>query len=183
MSLKQLLLADLERQFYYTGRIKRRVSVFGVFLELVNPRFLPIVIYRLAYFLNMRRIPVLGKLLATANFILFGLEIALRCEIGPGVYIAHTNGTVIGARRIGRNALIYHQVTLGAKNMDIGYHEDKRPIVGNGVTIGSGAKVLGGIAVGDNAVIGANAVVTRCVPEGAVVGGIPARIIKQKETD
>jgi len=104
----------------------------------------------------------------------------MRCEIGPGLCFPHTFGIVIGASRIGRNALIYHGVTLGAKEMDMLYDPGKRPIVGDNVVIGSGAKVMGGIEIGDNVVIGANAVVTKSVPPNVVVGGIPAGIIKDQ---
>jgi serine O-acetyltransferase len=78
--------------------------------------------------------------------------------------------------------VIYHQVTIGAKETDISYHEDKRPVIGDNVIIGSGAKVLGSITIGHNVTIGANAVVTHSVPADAVVGGIPARLLKEKAT-
>jgi serine O-acetyltransferase len=77
---------------------------------------------------------------------------------------------------------IFHHVTIGAKDMDIGYHEDKRPVIGDNVIIGSGAKVLGGITIGHNVRVGANAVVTHSVPDNVVVGGIPARILKEKSS-
>jgi serine O-acetyltransferase len=90
---------------------------------------------------------------------------------------------VIGATRIGRDALIYNGVTIGAKTMDVGYDVMRRPIIGDGVTIGAGAKVLGGIVVGDRVTIGANAVVTRSVPPQAIVAGVPARVIGFEEGD
>jgi serine O-acetyltransferase len=113
------------------------------------------------------------------NFVLFGLEIGMDCEIGPGLYFPHTSGTVIGARRIGANAVIYHNVTLGAKEPDLAFEPGKRPEVGDDVFLGSGAKILGGITLGNRAVVAANAVVVHSVPEGAVVAGIPAKIVKQ----
>jgi serine O-acetyltransferase len=113
------------------------------------------------------------------NFVMFGLEIGLDCEIGAGLYFPHTSGTVIGARRIGTNAVIYHNVTLGAKEPDLAYDPSKRPEVGDGVFLGSGAKILGGVTLGHGAVVAANAVVLDSVPDRAVVGGIPAKILKQ----
>jgi serine O-acetyltransferase len=77
--------------------------------------------------------------------------------------------------------VIYHQVTIGAKEVDIGYHEEKRPVIGDNVIIGSGAKVLGGITIGHNVTIGANAVVTQSVPDNVIVGGIPAEIIQSRD--
>jgi serine O-acetyltransferase len=72
--------------------------------------------------------------------------------------------------RIGPNCLIMQQVTIGQ-------NKRQRPVIGGGVDIGPGAKVLGGITVGDNAHIGANAVVLHDVPPWAVVAGVPARVI------
>jgi serine O-acetyltransferase len=135
------------------------------------------VLCRLATYFHIKRLSPLAKVISLLNFVLFGIEIALRCEIGKGLYFPHTVGTVIGALRIGENAVIYHGVTFGAKTIDIGYNEDSRPIVGNNVIIGSGAKVLGGIHIGNNVVIGANAVVTQSIPDNVKVGGIPAIVI------
>ena len=104
----------------------------------------------------------------------------MRCEIGPGLCFPHTVGTVIGALRIGRDAVIYHGVTLGAKEMDFGYDSKARPIIGDNVVIGSGAKVLGGITIGNNVIVGANAVVVESVPDNVVVGGVPAHILRHK---
>ena len=118
---------------------------------------------------------------------IFGIEIAVNCEIGAGLYFPHTVGTVIGARKIGQNALIYQGVTIGAKHIDIGFDPSSRPLIGNDVTIGSGAKILGGIEIGNNVSIGANAVVTKSLPDHVVAVGIPAKIIRtntvEKETN
>lgn len=113
------------------------------------------------------------------NFVLFGLEIAVRCEIGPGLYFPHTQGTVIGANKIGENATIYHNVTFGAREIDIDYSSSSRPDIGNNVIIGAGAKILGPIVIGNNVRVGSNSVVVQNVPPGATVVGIPARIVKQ----
>ena len=82
---------------------------------------------------------------------------------------------VIGeTAEVGDDVMLYHGVTLGGT----GKHKGKRhPTVGNGVTIGAGAKVLGPIKIGDNAKIGANAVVLKEVPEGATAVGVPAKNI------
>lgn len=98
-------------------------------------------------------------------------EIQLRCEIGGGLLMPHPNGIVIHPDvRIGPNALIMQQATLGANHGAV-------PTIGGHVDIGPGARVLGGIVVGDHALIGANAVVLSDVPAYAVVAGIPARVI------
>lgn len=86
------------------------------------------------------------------------------------------NGIIVSQyAKIGKNCIIYHQVTIGAK-------EDKyAPIIGDNVTIYPHAIIIGGIKIGNNAVIGAGAVVTKDVLENAVVAGNPAKIIKYKE--
>ena len=149
-------------------------------LAVFNPRFAPVVLFRTSYALYAAGLRPLAKLFSLLNFLLFGIEMAARCEVGPGLCFAHTYGIVIGARSIGSNALIYHEVTLGAKEMDVAYTPEKRPLVGDNVVIGAGAKVLGGVTIGDNSVIGANAVVTHDIPANSVAGGIPARVIKQR---
>jgi serine O-acetyltransferase len=180
MKLKKILLADLQRQYYYAGRKDYMPGVFKLLLNMFNPRFLPVVFCRWAHALYKCRLTPLARLVSLLNFVLFGIEIAMRCEIGDGLYFPHTIGTVIGALRIGRNSVIYHGVTLGAKEMDIGYHAEARPIIGENVIVGSGAKVLGGITIGDNVTIGANAVVTHSFPNNVLIGGVPARILGNK---
>jgi len=179
MKLKKTLLVDLQRHYCFGGRKDYMPGVGKLLLNMFNPRFFPVVLCRFAHALYKCRLTFLARLVSLLNFVLFGIEIAMRCEIGDGVYFPHTVGTVIGAQRIGRNAVIYHGVTLGAKEIDLSYADNQRPIVGDNVIIGSGANVLGGISIGDNVVIGANAVVIESVPTGVVVGGVPAKILHQ----
>ena len=95
-------------------------------------------------------------------------------EIGGGLYIQHGFATMIAAKSIGENCWINQQVTIGYNG------PGEPPTIGDNVTITCGAKVLGPITVGNGVVVGANAVVIRDVPENCVVGGVPARILKQK---
>lgn len=101
----------------------------------------------------------------------YGLEIWIGPEIGGGLYIPHPVGTVIAAKRMGRNCSVIAAVTIGMRNTW------EFPDIGDNVFIGAGARVLGGIKLGDGAVIGANAVVIHDVPAGATVVGIPARVV------
>jgi serine O-acetyltransferase len=135
---------------------------------------------RLAYWAYIWRIEPLAKMVSTVNFMMFGIEIAMRCPIGEGLFFPHTQGTVVGASRVGRNATIYHGVTLGAKELDFAYGEDRRPTVQDNVVIGSGAKVLGGITLGNGSRIGANAVVLDSIPPGALAVGAPARCVDKQ---
>jgi serine O-acetyltransferase len=178
LSLPEVLLADLERQYFYDGAVTRRVSIRGVVRRLTNPHFASVVLFRLSHALYRKGWRLLSRLTSAMNFVLFGVEIAARCEVGPGLYLAHTAGIVIGAARVGRNALIYNGVTIGAKEMDVAYTLASRPTIGDDVMIGAGAKVLGGIEIGDGVKIGANSVVTKSVSARSVVVGIPARLIR-----
>ncbi|MDF2635466.1 MAG: serine acetyltransferase [Pelosinus sp.] len=175
--LYDILLADLKKQYEFSGQLTRNPNWWGLIKGIMNPRFTPIILFRISNYLFIHELKVLARLISLVNFILFGMEIAMRCKIGKGLYIPHTFGIVMGAQSIGENAVIYHGVTIGAQSMDISYSEDKRPIIGNNVVIGSGAKVLGGITVGNNVIIGANAVVTKDISDNMIMGGIPATVI------
>lgn len=91
-------------------------------------------------------------------------------DIGPRLFIQHGFATIISAQKIGSDCLISQQVTIG--------HTHKgNPVIGNGVRVTSGSKVVGPVTVGDNAIIGTNAVVVKDVAENQVVGGVPAKVI------
>ncbi len=150
------------------------------FWQSFSPRFAPVVLVRIAQCLYAAGWPSLAKLPALVNFVIFGIEVPPRLSIGPGLVLMHTHGTVIGAALIGENVTIYHQVTLGAVEIDFAYTPSLRPIVGDGVVLGVGAKVLGGVTLGRASVIGANAVVLQNVPAEHVAIGVPAKILPPK---
>jgi len=180
MNLLALLRSDVARQDHFAGRGVQKVSIGRIIKTSISPRFVPILLYRLAYWSGKHHLRPLAKLFSLVNFIVFGLEIGIDCEIGPGLYLPHTSGTVIGAGRIGANAVIYQNVTVGAKTPDLAFQADLRPELGNGVFLGAGCKVLGGIILGDDVVVGANSVVLKSVASGCLVGGVPAMEIKRR---
>ncbi len=181
MTLIALLKADAERQFHYAGRKVDKVTLGALLKVCLSPRFLPVFLFRSGSWCASHHLRPLGKFLSLVNFLVFGLEIGLDCPIGPGLYFPHTSGTVIGARRIGANAVIYHNVTLGAKIPDLSYDPELRPEIGDGAFLGAGCKILGGITLGNDVTVGANSVVLKSVPSGCLVGGIPAKVIRQME--
>jgi len=108
-----------------------------------------------------------------------GIEIHPGATIGQGFFIDHGDGVVIGETTIiGDNVTIYQGVTLGGTGKDVG---KRHPTIGNGVTIGSGAKVLGPITIGDNSKVGAGSIVLKDVPPNCTVVGNPGRIVKKKK--
>lgn len=113
-------------------------------------------------------------MLATVARSITGVEIHPAARLGRRFFIDHGMGVVIGeTAEVGDDVMIYHGVTLGGRSME---HVKRHPTVGNRVTIGAGARVLGPIRVGDDVQIGANSVVVKDVPAGAVATGIPAVI-------
>ena len=102
-----------------------------------------------------------------------GVEIHPGATIGRRFFIDHGMGVVIGeTSEVGDDVMIYHGVTLGGRTLAKG---KRHPTIGDGVTIGAGARVLGPIDVGDGAQIGANSVVVHDVPADAVATGVPAK--------
>jgi serine O-acetyltransferase len=174
--LMKILYADLKRQYELEG-CPASPNFGRLLLRLLHPRFLPVVICRVGRAAFVSGIPVLPQLCTYANLILFGLEVTVRCEIGPGLFFPHTVGTVVGAARIGKDAIIYQNVTLGSKILDMKFDAGNRPEVGDCVTLGAGCKVLGGIRIGDGAVVSANAVVLKTVEANSLVAGVPTRTI------
>lgn len=111
-----------------------------------------------------------------------GGGLAPSLDLGPGVrFPHHMSGVFIGANvRIGADAVIFHQVTIGAaryEGLDGPGTGGPEPVIGDRVVIYPGAKVIGGVRVGHDVTIGANTVATHDVPDGATVAGSPARIV------
>jgi serine O-acetyltransferase len=105
---------------------------------------------------------------------LTGVEIHPAAILGPGLFIDHGMGIVIGeTAEVGRNVSILQGVTLGGTSLK---REKRHPTIGDNVMIGAGAKVIGGFTIGAGSRIGAGSVVVREVPENCVVVGVPGRI-------
>ena len=95
-------------------------------------------------------------------------------DIGGGLYIQHGFSTIISAKKIGENCRVYQQVTIG-------YKKEFCPVLEDNVSVACGAKVLGGITMHANSLAAAGAVVVNDVPQNAIVGGVPAKVIRYKE--
>jgi serine O-acetyltransferase len=173
-----LIVADLQRYYSLVHPKAPACSSFTLVKFLIQPRILPVLLYRISHFFYRYKLKSFSWLFFLANRLIHGIEIAAACKIGPGLFIPHTYGTVIGAFSIGANATVFQGATLGAKHLAFDFDTSTRPTLGDNVTIGSGAKVLGGISIGSNSIVGANSVVVSDVPSDCLVVGIPAMIKK-----
>ena len=136
----------------------------------------------------MAKFDLIARVISQFSRFLTGIEIHPKAKIGKNLFIDHGMGAVIGeTSEIGDNVTIYHAVTLGGISPSIDSDDQRNvkrhPTLKNNVVVGSGAQVLGPIIVGENAKIGANAVVTKDVPENAVMVGIPAKNVGAAPTD
>ncbi|MDR1570771.1 MAG: serine O-acetyltransferase [Oscillospiraceae bacterium] len=133
--------------------------------------------HRISYKLN-RRHPLIARWLSQRVRHKTGIEIHPGATVGRRLFIDHGMGVVIGeTTEIGDDVTLYQDVTLGGTGKDVG---KRHPTIGDHVTIGAGAKVLGPFRVGDNSKIGAGAIVLREVPPDCTVVGNPGRIVRKK---
>lgn len=150
------------------------------------PGFQALIFHRLSHRLWRRGWRLLGRLVSQIGRLATGIEIHPAAVIGQDLFIDHGMGVVIGeTSEIGDGVTLYHGVTLGGVAPSIDSHNQRNtkrhPTLEDGVIVGSGGQVLGPITVGRNARIGANAVVTKDVPAGATMVGIPARAIQPRD--
>ena len=149
-------------------------------LILTYPGVKAVFFHRLANFFSTAKFDLIARIISQFSRFLTGIEIHPKAKIGKNLFIDHGMGVVIGeTSEIGDNVTIYHMVTLGgiapSVNSDNQRNVKRHPTIENEVVIGSGAQVLGPVTVGCCAKIGANAVITKDVPEKAVMVGIPAK--------
>ena len=121
-----------------------------------------VVLHRMAHWCKRHRIPVLGPAIARLNQFLTGVDIAPAAQFGPGLRISHGTGIVVGWKTVvGRDCLMMQNVTLGAPTTA---RLGEMPKLGDRVTLGAGASIIGAVAVGDDVFVGAHALVTEDIP-------------------
>jgi len=132
--------------------------------------------HRVAHALRGAGVPAVPLVIAYGSRAVTGIEIHPAARIGEEFFIDHGSGVVIGeTAEIGDCVTLYQGVTLGGTGFETG---KRHPTLGNQVTVGSGAKLLGPITIGSGAKIGANTVVIQDVPENATVVGNPGHTVK-----
>ena len=159
-------------------------------LILTYPGVKAVFFHRIANFIWSLNLKLLGRMISQLSRFLTGIEIHPAAKIGKNFFIDHGMGVVIGeTAEIGDNVTIYHGVTLGGIMPAVKSSEQvgvkRHPTLEDDVIVGSGAQILGPIIIKSCARIGSNAVVTKDVPKGGIMVGIPAKNIqsKSKKTD
>jgi serine O-acetyltransferase len=152
----------------------RDVSTFEILSSWAGVQAL--LAHRAAHALMEAGVPVLPRVIAYMARAVTGVEIHPAAVIGKEFFIDHGAGVVIGeTARVGNRVTLYQGVTLGGTGLQRG---ERHPTLGDNVTVGAGAKLLGPIAVGDGAKVGANTVVVEDVPRGATVVGNPGHPVR-----
>ena len=145
-------------------------------IVLCYPGFHAVLLHRVAHHLYRGGWFTPARMVSQFSRTLTGIEIHPGAAIGKRFFIDHGMGVVIGeTAEIGDDVLLYQGVTLGGTGKVSG---KRHPTIGNGVVVGTGAKILGNIRVGDYSKVGAGSVVVRPVPEQSTVVGIPGRVVR-----
>ncbi len=172
MGIFKLIKDEINLVFERDPAARSRAQVL-----LLYPGVKAIIKYRIAHKFYNKKMYFIADWISKRTRKQTGIEIHPAAKIGKGVFIDHGMGVVIGETAVvGDNCTIYQGVTLGGTGKDKG---KRHPTIGNNVTIGCGAKVLGPFTVGDNSKIAANAVVLNEIPPNSTCVGVPAHIVKR----
>ncbi len=148
-------------------------SCFEVLL--LYPGLHAVWMHHLSHWLWLHGMRFLARYVSQISRLFTGIEIHPGAELGRRLFIDHGMGTVIGETAIvGDDVTLYQGVTLGGTGKEKG---KRHPTLGNGISIGSGAKLLGNITIGDNCRVGAGSVVLRSVPANSTIVGVPGHIV------
>jgi len=167
------VLAELRRD---VQAVRERDPAARSALEvlLCYPGVHALVFHRLAHAIWRRGFTVPARFVSHVSRFLTGIEIHPAAKLGPGLFIDHGMGVVIGeTAEVGENVTLLQGVTLGGTSLK---REKRHPTLGNNVVVGAGAKIIGGFKIGDGSRIGAGSVVVREVPANSVVVGVPGRV-------
>jgi serine O-acetyltransferase len=171
MKLREILRADYDHFL----RLSARSEGAGLWRACLSPRMLPVVFIRLAAKLRSMQLGPLDAVIRLLVLWLFRVEVPADAQIGPGFVLPHPGGIILGHARIGRDVVIFQNVTLGARSFDPHYDLATRPTLEDGVIVGAGAVVLGSVTIGAGGTVAANSLVTRDVPPRATALGVPAQ--------
>jgi serine O-acetyltransferase len=167
------MLTDLRRDI---RAVRERDPAARSTLEvlLCYPGVHALAFHRLAHAMWRHGWTIPARFLSHVSRFVTGIEIHPAAKLGPGLFIDHGMGVVIGeTAEVGENVTLLQGVTLGGTSLK---REKRHPTLGNNVVVGAGAKIIGGFKIGDGSRIGAGSVVVREVPTNSVVVGVPGRV-------
>ena len=167
------MLADLRRDI---RAVRERDPAARSTLEvlLCYPGVHALAFHRLAHAMWRSGWTIPARFLSHVSRFVTGIEIHPAAKLGPGLFIDHGMGVVIGeTAEVGENVTLLQGVTLGGTSLK---REKRHPTLGNNVVVGAGAKIIGAFKIGDGSRIGAGSVVVREVPTNSVVVGVPGRV-------
>ena len=157
-------------------------NIPGMFLRfLYFAGFRAVVLHRIGNWFCRHRLRIVGKLLECFMHHLCHCWISSQAEIGEGFLVAHVCGLVIGGGVvIGKNCDVRQNVTMGGNFNKTDADGRMFPTLGDNISVGAGAVIIGPVKIGNNCIIGANSVINRDVPENVIVAGNPYRVIKER---
>ena len=165
------LKQDLDAVIARDPAVHSRIEVFFCY-----PGFRAIRRHRRAHRAYLKHHYLLARMISSRTKKITGIDIHPGAQIGKGFFIDHGTGVVIGETAIiGEGVTLYQGVTLGGTGKDVG---KRHPTLGDHVTVGAGAKVLGPITLGNHVKVGAGAIVLKDVPDQCTVVGNPGRIVR-----
>lgn len=143
--------------------------------------FRAMMLYRIGHWGRKHHLRVLAGLCERLMRHLCLCWISTETQIGGGLRIAHGIGLIIGdGTIIGKNCDVRQNTTLGGNYGKVAPDGRRKPLLGDNISVGAGAVILGPVKIGSNSIVGANAVVTKDFPENVIIGGVPAKIIKER---
>jgi serine O-acetyltransferase len=169
MSVRDLIVGDLQAKALWNYE---RIDWKTLLKTLATDGTSAMVLYRLMQWATRRRVTPLAFLFNKLNTVINNCIIGRGADFGPRLVLIHATGIVINSDvRGGSDIHLEHQVTIGADGR-------RAPVLGDGVFVGAGAKIIGSVRIGDHVRVGANAVVVRDAPAHTTVVGVPARIVR-----
>ena len=160
-----------------------RLVLLAIKCNIKSEAFNAVLLYRLACYFRKLGLNLLGHIFYISLQRRYGTTIEVTAEIGGGFRLPHPYGIIIGGNvEIGNMVTVGQHVTLGGNFGSQNECGKLYPSIGSWTWIAAGAVVAGPVRVGEDVVIGANAVVTKDVLAHAIVGGVPAKVIRMRDS-